>query len=846
MRGLSREVSVPMPSKLRALRLGLAAALALAGCQPPATTSGGAGATGEAGRPLPARLPLPTGLRLDREGRSAGVGNMPLAAIASPEGDRLVLLLCGWREEGVQVVERSTGRVLQTLPQKAAFLGLAFARDARALYASGGDAEVVYRYAWRQGRAVPDGAIDLRAGSASGKVAEGGREKSDEERDERAGEPRHYPAGIALSPAGDRLYVVENLGDDLAEVDLASGRVVQRLPAGHDPYAVAVASDGAVYVSAWGGSEVSIFAPGAGGRLAAAGRVEVGRHPSALLLNADGSRLFVALASVDRVAVVDTRARRVVAELRDPPPAGPAEGSTPNALALAPGGRRLLVAEADANAVAVFDLAPATAGVAGGGQNGGDRLAGRIPTEWYPTALVASEEGLVVVNGKGRGAGPNPTNRQPGGAKDPASRTYTLGQLNGTLTFPALPGYDLAALTRRVAAADGWDRPHAAERAGLPPFEHVVYIIKENRTYDQVFSDLPQGDGDPSLLFFPRAVSPNHHALAERFGLYDRFLVNAEVSNQGHPWSTSAYSTDFGEKTTSLAYSERYPETPEGEDVNEPAGGYLWNRAAAKGVSFRDYGEYGKAEKQPDGAVVYTSAKPALAPYVCPRYPAWDLDIPDRVRFDAWLEEFQGYVAKGSMPAFELLWLPADHTAGARAGKPTPRAYMADNDLALGRIVEAISASPFWKSTAIFVVEDDAQDGPDHVDSHRSVLLVISPYSRAGVVHRFINTTDVLATIESILGLGALSQFDYYGRPLAGLFAANPDLTPYHALVPDVPRDERNPPGKNARLSARLDLSRPDAADEELFNRVLWRAVKGGGDPPPPARLPLLEVQRAR
>ena len=750
---------------------------------------------------------------------------MPLAMVASPEGDRLVVILCGWRQEGIQVVDRASGRVLQTLPQEAAFYGLVFARDGRTLFASGGNEDAVYRYAWREGRAVPAGRIVLKDPGAK---EAGGR----------------YPAGLAVSPAGDRLYVAENQGDALAVVDPASGRVLQRLPTGRYPYGVAAAADGAVYVSAWGGTEVSVFTPAGDGRLADGGRIAVGRHPSALLLNGDGSRLFVALASLDRVVVVDTRARRVAAELADPPPAGPGAGSTPDALALDPAGRRLFAAEADNDAVAVFDLSAATSGVAGAA-GGADRLAGRIPTEWYPTALLVQGGALVALNGKGHGAGPNPGNRQPGSKKDPASSTYTLGQLNGTLTFLPLPAGDLAELSRRVAAADGWDRPRAGSRQGLPPIEHVVYVIKENRTYDQVFADLPQGDGDPSLLFFPRAVSPNHHALAERFGLYDRFLVNAEVSNQGHPWSTSAYATDFTEKTTPAAYSDRYPETPEGEDVDEPAGGYLWNLAAAEGITFRDYGEYGKAEKRPDGSTVYTSGKPALAPYVAPAYPAWDLDIPDQVRADAWLAEFQGYVARGSLPALELVWLPGDHTSGAKAGKRTPRAHMADNDLALGRIVEAISASPFWKTTAIFVVEDDAQDGPDHVDSHRSVLLVISPYSRPGTVHRFVNTTDVLATIESVLGLAALSHFDYYGRPLAGLFADAPDLRPYRALTPAVPLDEKNPPGENATRSARLDLRRPDVADMALFNRVLWRAVKGGA-PPSPARLPQLEIERAR
>jgi DNA-binding beta-propeller fold protein YncE len=800
----------------------LAAALPALACRP--------GAPAPPPRPAPAPLPLPTGARLDPAGRTFDVGNMPLAIVGAPgDPNRAVVLLSGWRQQGLQVVDLAAGRVVQTVDQPAAFLGLAFSPDGGTLYAAGGDEDAVFRYRWQNGVVHLDGRIALA------------------DKDPKKPGSR-FPAGLALSPDGRMLYVVENLGDALAVVDLAAGKVIERHPLERFPYGVAVAADGTVYASAWGGTTVAVFTAAAAGRLAPAGRIPVGRHPSALLLNAAGSRLFVASASTDRVAVVDTAARKVVKELLDPPPSGPAEGATPNALALSPDGARLYVAEADANAVAVFDLSPATAGVAAAhGGDRRDRLTGRVPVGWYPTALLARDRQLVVVNGKGKGTGPNPDGAQPGIRKAPP-HSYTLGQLDGTVTvLPEVPaGSSLAALTRRVAQANRWDRPRPARQ--YPPFAHVIYVIKENRTYDQVLGDLPGADGDPGLTLFPRQVSPNHHALAERFGLFDRFFVNAEVSTQGHSWSTASYVTDYGEKTTPSGYSDRRPELDEGE-TDEPAGGYLWNLALGKGLAIRDYGEATEKVLGPDGKTVsWRGTRPGLGPFVHPGYPGWDLDIPDQRRADLWIAELAEFGKTGKMPALEVVWLPSDHTSGATPGKFTPRSSMADNDLALGRIVEALSRSPFWQSTVVFVVEDDAQNGPDHVDSHRSVLLVISAYNRPGVVHRFVNTTDVTATIEEILGLSALSHFDHFGRTLADVFTARPDFAPYTAAPAGVPLDERNPakaPG--AAASARLDLSAPDRADEAAFNRVLWTALKGRGEPYPKAgRLSVLELQRGR
>ncbi len=834
-----------MTSSDTAFRALAALLVLISGCRPASTRPSSTSIETDRG-PLQPRLP--TGARLAPAGRSFDVGPLPLAGLLAPEGDRLVLLLSGWRQQGVQVVDRATGRVVQTVAQPAAFLGVAFAPDGRTLYASGGNQDVVYRYAWRERSLSLIDSLVL----APKKPTEPGR---------------RYPAGLALSPDGATLYVAENLGDSLAVINVASGIVTARFPTERYPYGVAVASDGTVYVSAWGGRSVHVFSKTADGSLRESARLAVARHPSALLLNSDGSRLFVASGSTDRVIVVDTKSRRVVTELLDPPPEGPAEGSTPNALALSADGTRLFVAEADNNAVAVFDLAPVTSNVPHA--MGTDRLSGRIPTGWYPTAVLALGDTLFVTDGKGRGTGPNPDGPQPDRPRalpDSANWSYTLGQLSGTLTLipgAGATGAELARHSAVVARSNGWDGP-VGRVAAYPPFEHVIYIIKENRTYDQILGDMPQGDGDTSLVFFPRPVTPNHHALAERFGLYDRFFVSAEASPDGHNWSMAAYTTDYLQKTVPSNYSRRgrsydYEGTNRGfgatnipdDDVAEPANGYLWNLAQKKGITFRNYGEFVVPPDTKDTAALpagYRGNKPFLAAHTNPRFPGYDLRIQDQLRADVWLDDLREFERRGTMPALQIVRLPNDHTAGARAGSPTPRAMMADNDLALGRMIEALSRSAFWKSTVVFVLEDDAQNGSDHVDSHRSPLFVISPYNRPGTIHRFANTTDVLRTIEEILGLESMSQFDYYGRPLRDVFAATPDLRPYAALVPSVSLTEMNPPtGRNARESAQLDLEIEDVADEDAFNRVLWRAIKGDSVPyRGPTRMSALEFKRSR
>ncbi len=768
-------------SRFRLPRLALFSALlcAAASAQTPVFTS-----------------PLPTGMRLDPVGDTVELGSMPMNLVVAPGGDRAVVVLSGWREQGLQVVDRKTRKVTQTLLQDGTFYGATFSPDGHQLFVSGGNTDSVFIYEWKHGTAKLVNKFAL----AKAKTTDG--------------TGTSYPAGLAAAPNGKFIYVAENVGDHLAVISAATGAIAQRFSTDHYPYDVILGTDGHLFVSAWGGTTVSEFRVLADGTLAYVGRIEVGRHPSALAKT--GARLYVALAGSDRIAIIDTHSRRVIGYIHDSAPGAPPEGSTPNALALSTDGKRLLIAEADNNAVAIFDLAAG-------------RLLGRIPADWYPTAISEAGNELLILSGKGHGTQANPDGPVPlTNWPFEKPKAYALGQLNGSLRLmPArITPAELVGFTKRVVGANQWERRPTPQR--YPPFKHVIYIIKENRTYDQVLGDIKEGDGDASLVYFPdTAITPNHHALARRFGLFDRFFVNAEVSSQGHIWSTAAYVTDYGEKVIPSAYANKRAD-PDGEESDEPERGFLWTLAKRAGVSFRDYGEMVK------GNPGWPVTQRDLGADVNPDYIPFDLVTPDQKRADVWIAEMQHYVRDANMPQLELMWLPMDHLAAGRPGKCTPQACMADNDLALGRIVQALSHSPYWKDTVIFVVEDDAQAGPDHVDSHRAPFFAISAYNKSGTVDRFINTTDVIAAIEDILGMGRLSKFDYFSHSLAEIFGATPDLTPYDPIVPKQDLNEKNPPNTAAaRMSEGLDLSGPDRVDDQVYNRILWMMLKG--DMPSPA-----------
>jgi hypothetical protein len=376
----------------------------------------------------------------------------------------------------------------------------------------------------------------------------------------------------------------------------------------------------------------------------------------------------------------------------------------------------------------------------------------------------------------------------------------------------------------------------------ISPIKYCIYIVKENRTYDQILGDMPQGNGDPALCLFPERVTPNHHQLARDFVLLDNFYVEAEVSADGHEWTMGAYATDFVEKSWPLSYghnkSGKFPYPAEGRfNIAEPALGYLWDRAAEANVSYRSYGEFienGKTLKDRG-----TSRVPALRGHFDEWYRGWDLDYPDVKRAERFIQELKRFEQEGSMPALQVVRLPNDHTYGTTTNKLTPTAMVADNDLAFGQLVEAVSRSKFWPQTAIFVIEDDAQNGPDHIDAHRTVAFVISPYVKRGSVDSTLySTSSMLRTMELILGLNPMSQFDASAMPMFNSFQAQPDLRTYTALPAKVDLLERNKKTAwgNGR-SKRMDFSKEDAADDLLLNEVIWKSVRGAKEPlPAPVR----------
>jgi DNA-binding beta-propeller fold protein YncE len=819
-------------------------------------------------------------------------GVRPNALALSPDGKLLVT--AGLTGE-LLVADPASGRLLQHVPlppdnktptsssvspgvldpsQKAqlSFTGLAFSPDGSRIYLANVNGDIKVLGVDGDHKVAPLFSIPLPPAGAPGRAAE-------------------IPAGIAVSPDGKRIYVALNLSNRLAELDAETGRVLRVWDVGVAPFAVVLAGH-KVFVSNWGGRRPepgSLTGPAGRGTLvrvdsrsiASEGSVSVidldgadppqeiltGLHACALALSPNRRWLVVANAGSDTLSVMDTRTDRIVETICARQNPADLFGAQPNALAFDKRGGTLFVCNGTQNAVAVFHFKP-----------GESELLGLIPVGWFPGAIVfdASRKQIDVANLKSPGPG---RRGRTGGLE------FNTRQFAGSLSLVPLPSKKELAAFSRSALADlrypllvraalparpGQPARPVPERVGEPSvFRHIIYIIKENRTYDQVLGDVKEGDGDADLCVFGERVTPNQHKLVRDFVLLDNTYCCGILSADGHQWADSALATDYVEREFA-GWPRSYPSGGFGEPGRDalaysPAG-FLWNDALEHGKTVCDFGEFTSDRKwwkdparrgEPDftdcyrdfvsgsNAIVY-SCEPdmeALRPCIVTNTIGWDLNVPDVWRAAQFVKNLKQFEAADSLPALVILWLPNDHTSATKPGSPTPAAQVADNDLAVGRVVEAVSHGRYWKDTCIFAIEDDPQNGWDHVSGYRTTAYVVSAYTKRGAVVRTqYNQTSLIRTMELILGLPPMNQMDATATPMFGCFADTPDLTPFEAVTNQVPLDEMNPGAreifdsflrKDAIVSARLPLDKEDQCPEDVFNHILWRAIKGPHAPYP-------------
>jgi len=744
------------------------------------------------------RLRLPNGWSLSPAGKQVPVGDLPLNTAVSSSRKFLAVTNNGYSKQGITLLDIANEAVVDSAKLQRSWVGLSFSGDSL-LYASGGNNNNIIIFGVHDTRLARQDSIALGKPWPDDKIS---------------------PAGLDVDPQGKHLYTVTKEDSALYVVNLQDKQVINRVKLDAAAYTCQLSKDGhELYISLWGGQEVSVYDIDKGEVVA---HIPVEDHPNDMVLSADGKFLFVANANSNSVSVIDLLQRKVIETLNTALYPNAPAGSTPDGLALSEDGNTLYAANADNNCLAVFDVSTP----------GQSTSKGFIPTDWYPTSVKDANGKIIVTNGKGAHSEANPRGPQPGKGGGPQ---YIAGLFKGNVSFIDQPDRaDMATYSQAVyknvpykkdqktAQNVAEDNPIPKTKGDTSPIKHVFYIIKENRTYDQVLGDMPQGNGDSTLTLFGEKVTPNHHKIARNFVLLDNFYVDAEVSADGHNWSMGGYATDYVEKTWPTYYSGRGGtyDYEGGREISYPQKGYIWNYCKRNGISYRSYGEFAQLN-HPNLDV--------LKNHIDRSYPGFDLSVKDVYREKQWEHDFDSLLARKSVPKFQTIRLPSDHTSGAQVGKPTPDAYVADNDLALGRLIDHLSRSSIWKSSAVFVVEDDAQNGPDHVDAHRSVCLVISPYvKRNSVVHTMYSTTSVLHTMELILGLPPMSQYDAAATPMYDVFTNQIDTGAYKALPNQIDLDKKNmASNKLSRESRKFNLAVADAAPDEAFDEVIWKAMRG-------------------
>ncbi|HOK44784.1 MAG TPA: alkaline phosphatase family protein, partial [Bryobacteraceae bacterium] len=750
---------------------------------------------------------LGSGWQLRPAGRQVPASTLPMSAAVSPDGKYLLVLNGGYLPPSISVIDTATEREVGRTPVPDAWLGLAFSPKGDRVYVGGGCQAAVFEFVFDGGKLAPSRVFPVAA---------------PEKRTH-----RDFIGDVTLDPAGRLLYAADLFNNVIAVINPQSGKVIDRFRTGRRPYRILFPPGGqSFFVSSWADGTVyqhdtakgtvidrfrlgqhttdMLWVPGKPAALPGEAEVEQAELPFDWVT----ARLFVTASNTNNVYVLgatESGEIRRVEVINVSMGAWQPAGMTPSALALSPDGKRLYIVCSDANAVAVADIS-------------GVRSVplGFIPTGWYPTAVrVLSDNRIVVLNGRGLRSfpnprGPNPTRPETEQAGE--SVQYVARMQTGTVSFIDPPSEEqLEKYSQTVFentpyrdelledAGGGGNSPIPSRPGDPSPIKHVVYILKENRTYDQVFGDLKPGKGDPSLVLFNEAAAPNHRKLAREFVLLDNFYVNGDTNADGYNWSIAAIAPDYVQKLWPNTYGRRrnYHDFEGGDPAAMPPTGYLWTQAAAAGISMRNYGHFvvnRPLDKVQDGIHVEVVREPVLNRVTNLRFRGLDPDYPDVERAKVFLADLAEFEKTGQMPSLLLMRLGNDRTSGLAPGKVAPLSAFADNDAALGMIVEGISKSRFWPQTAIFVMEDNAQNGPDHVDSHRSVAFVISPYSRRGAVDSTMyNTTSMLRTIELILGLRPMTMFDAAARPMFNAMQNTPDTRPYTAEKPRIPLNERNP-----------------------------------------------------
>jgi YVTN family beta-propeller protein len=776
------------------------------------------------------RVGLPNGWSLTPVGKNLPLGDLPLNMAVSASKKLIAVTNNGQSVQSLQLIDAINDKVLSTVEIKKSWYGLKFSADGKFLYASGGNDNWILQYKIAGNQLVLNDSIRL------------GKRWPE----------KISPTGIEIDDAKKLMYVVTKENNSLYLIDLVKKETKEKISLPGEAYSCLLSPDKMkLYISCWGCDKIIVYKTDQRTQT----EIFVGDNPNELCLSKNGEYLFVANANDNSVSVINTDKGQVIETLDASLfPDAPA-GSTSNGLALSPDEKTLYIANADNNCLAVFDVS----------NPGLSKSKGFIPTGWYPTNVKLIGKKIFVANGKGFSSqanpyGPNPVRKseevtyQGGDRSKPVKVQYIGGLFKGTMSIintPSAP--QLAIYSQLVYQNTPFNKEKenvSAGETGNPvpmkvgdpsPIKYVFYLIKENRTYDQVLGDIKEGNGDPSLVLFGEKITPNQHKLAKEFVLLDNFYCDGEVSADGHSWSMGAYATDFLEKTWPTNYGGRGGEY-QGEGMRKIANNklYIWDQCKQKNISYRTYGEFTDAK---------TANIPVLDNHFCPYYTGWNMGVRDTSRFYQWKREFDSLLIKNAVPQFNTLRFGNDHTEGLRKDRPTPFSHVADNDLAVGKFIEYLSQSPIWKESAVFIVEDDAQNGADHVDAHRTTAYVAGGFVKRNYVdHTMYSTSSMLRTMELILGLQPMSQYDAAAEPMWRCFSSTANTSSFVSLPSNINLDEKNAAiNKWQQKSETFDFTNEDRAPDLEFSEVLWYAVKGEGVPfPGPRRSAFVKLKEKK